>query len=172
MIMADILKIFLLVVGFQLIAVCYWLAAEALWPRWVRASEERYRRTPLRALLLGVVLGTPLVIAGLALVKGGSGPAKGLGFLLVAVPVFLAFLGSAGLARRLGEGLPSPADAARPWRPVLRGGTVLTFLFLLPFLGWFLVLPLALLSGVGTAALAARDLRRQNSRAPVPEHAP
>lgn len=167
MIMADILKIFLLVVGFQIIAVCYWLAAEALWPRWVQAAQQRYLHTPFRGALLGVALGTPLVFGGLALAQNGSGPAKGVGFLLLAVPTFLAFLGSAGLARRLGEGLPSPQDAGRPWGPVLRGGTVLTFLFLLPFLGWFLVLPLALLSGVGTAALAVRDLRR-----PAPQARP
>ena len=33
MIMADVLKIFLIVVGLMMVSVCYWLAAEALFPR-------------------------------------------------------------------------------------------------------------------------------------------
>ena len=34
-------------------------------------------------------------------------------------------VGSAGLAQRIGAGLPSPADLTQPWRRVLRGGIVL-----------------------------------------------
>ena len=47
--------------------------------------------------------------------------------------------------------MPSPTDASQPWRRVLRGGTVLTLTFLLPFVGWFLILPWTLISGFGAA---------------------
>ena len=70
-------------------------------------------------------------------------------------PLLLAFLGSAGLALRIGEGLTDAADegVAKFWRPVLRGGLVLAPTFLVPFFGWFVLLPWVLVSGVGTAVL-------------------
>jgi hypothetical protein len=74
------------------------------------------------------------------------------------VLILPALLGSAGLAERLGTGLSSPADEARPWRRTLRGGLVLAGMFLLPFAGWFVLLPLVLVSGFG--ALASVRYRR------------
>ena len=47
---------------------------------------------------------------------------------------------------------------------MLRGGVVLVFLFLLPVIGWFIVLPWALVSGVGALLLS---LRREESAARV-----
>ncbi len=152
MIMADVLKIFLLVLGMLIVIVSYWLAAESLFPRWVARSQERFRAHPIRIALVGALVGGPLLAVGLALLRAGSAPIKGLGFVLASAAVLGGLLGSAGLCRRIGEGLPSPADGAQPWRRVLRGGVVLALTFLLPFAGWFLVLPLALLSGCVTEA--------------------
>ncbi len=161
MIMADVLKIFLLVLGMLIVLVSYWLAAESLFPRLVARAQERYRTRPIRITLLGALLGGPLLAAGLALLQAGGAPVKAAGFLLASAALLSGLLGSAGLCRRIGEGLPSPADAAQPWRRVLRGGAVLALTFLLPFAGWFLVLPLALASGFGAALGAAWDLRRE-----------
>ncbi len=164
MIMADILKIFLLVLGMLIVIVSYWLAAESLFPRVVARAQERYRARPIGITLLGALLGGPLLAAGLGLLQVGAAPAKALGFVLASATVLAGLLGSAGLCRRIGEGLPSPADEAQPWRRVLRGGCVLALTFLLPFAGWFLVLPLTLASGFG-AALAAMWGARKESRA-------
>lgn len=157
MIMADVLTWFFIVTGLYLTLVCHWLAASALFPRVVEACRVRYSR-PLTALLLGVVLAAPCLALGAA---GAHAPhpavsaaGKGLLFLL-ALP---ALVGSAGLALRIGAGLPSPADVAQPWRPVLRGGLVLAGTFLLPFVGWFVVLPFSLVSGFG--AMFSALLRR------------
>ncbi len=164
MIMADVLKIFLLVVGMLIVLVSYWLAAESLFPRLVAQARERYRESPILVTLLGALVGGPLLAAGLALLRAGNAPLKAAGFLLAAAAVLGGLLGSAGLCRRIGEGLPSPADAAQPWRRVVRGGAVLALTFLLPFAGWFLVLPVTLLSGFGAALTAAWGLRREARR--------
>jgi hypothetical protein len=52
--------------------------------------------------------------------------------------------------------LPAPDDERQPWRRVLRGGAVLGLTFVLPLIGWFLVLPVSLLMGVGCYASDAR----------------
>ncbi len=161
MIMADVLKIFLLVVGTQIVVISYWLAAESLYPKIVAAARDRYRTQPLRITLLGALVGAPLFAFGLSLFQMGSAPAKAFGFVVASGAVLGGLLGSAGLCRLIGAGLPSPADATQPWRRVLRGGIVLTLMCLLPFLGWFLILPLTLLSGAGATISAIYARRRQ-----------
>ncbi len=166
MIMADVLKIFLIVLGMLIVTVSYWLAAESLFPRLVARSQVQYRTRPIRITLLGALVGTPLVAIGLGLLQAGSAPAKIAGFLLATAAVFGGLAGSAGLCRRIGAGLPSPADAVQPWRRVLRGAVVLALMSLLPFAGWFLVAPLVLASGLG-AAMAAGWASRRDARAPA-----
>ena len=169
MIMADVLKIFLIVVGLLIVQVSYWLTAESLFPQIVRRARRGYGAHPLRATLIGALTAAPLVAIGLGLTKAGAAPVKALGFLMVAIAVLGALVGSAGLARRIGAGLPSPTDTERPWRQVLRGGIVLSLTFLLPFVGWFLILPLSLLSGFGTALGAIYSLWRERAPQPAPD---
>jgi hypothetical protein len=154
MIMADVLTWFLIVVGLYLVLACYWLGAYALFPAAVERCRERYGR-PVRATLVGLAVLAPVLVLGLAGVKAGVRGAPGAllkGLLLLLV--LPALLGSAGLALRIGSGLPSDVDGRQPWRRVLRGGLVLAPMFLLPFLGWFILLPWALVSGFGAAVLA------------------
>jgi hypothetical protein len=92
--------------------------------------------------------------------NGANGAAKLVGALVLSVPILLALGGSGGFALRIGAGLALPLDEQAPWRRVLRGGTVLALCFLLPLVGWFLVLPWALVSGVGAAILATRHRPR------------
>ncbi len=165
MIMADVLKIFLIVLGMLIVLISYWLAAESLFPRLVSRAQDRYRTRPIRITLLGALIGAPLVAVGLGMLQAGSAPAKVAGFLLATAAVFGGLAGSAGLCRRIGAGLPTPADATQPWRRVLRAAVVLALTSLLPFAGWFLVLPLALASGLGAALTAGWALRRETRAA-------
>jgi hypothetical protein len=55
-----------------------------------------------------------------------------------------------------------------PWRVTLRGGAALGLAFLLPILGWFVILPMSMTVGCGASFLsllrtiaASRDQRRQ-----------
>jgi hypothetical protein len=160
MIMADVLTWFLIISGVYLVLVCHWLAAVALFPGVVEACRERYAR-PVATTAVGLVVLAPLLVVGLAganaIKQPGPAGAVKVCLLLLLVP---ALLGSAGLALRIGAGLRSPRDVDQPWRRVLRGGLVLAPTFLLPFLGWFIVLPWTLVSGFGATLLALRDARR------------
>ena len=169
MIMADVLKVFLIILGMLIVLVSTWLAAESLFPRLVARAQKRYRTHPIRITLLGALLAGPLLAAGLGLLQAGSAPAKAIGFVLTATTVLTGLLGSAGLCRRIGTGLPSPVDQAQPWRRVLRGGIVLALVSLLPFAGWFLLLPLTLISGFGAAITGGYGLWRERRTAASPE---
>jgi len=89
--------------------------------------------------------------------------------------LLVALLGAAGLALRVGQGLPSARDEAEPWRRVLRGGIVLGLTFVMPFLGTFVLMPFAFIAGFG-AMILARPRRaaaaQPASIPPIPAAAP
>ncbi len=160
MIMADVLMWTFLILGFFVISVAYWVAAVGLAPGLVEGSCERYGTTPWRAFLLGILLGVPAVALGLALANGGPAPAKIIGIAMVLLAFLAGLWGSTGLCLRIGKGLGKPDDESQPWLRVKRGGTVLGLMFIFPFLGWFLVFPAALISGIGALFLSWRDGRK------------
>ena len=153
MLMADTLTYFLLIVGMMMVFVSFWLVAEALFPDMVVRAREQYNR-PVRTTLIGLALVVPFLVVVTLCFKGRNPASQLLGVACVALPVVLGLLGSSGLSQRVGMGLPSVVDERQPWRRVLRGGIVLVLTFLLPFVGWFFLLPLTLVSGLGAVVMA------------------
>src|SRR2546430_15922327 len=160
MIMVDILKILLIILGILAIYVSYWLLAQALFPALVERDRCHYGK-PLKISLIGLAAALVPVVLGLMLAKTPNPLLKVLGITLLVVPAMLVLAGSAGLTLRIGAGLPSPVDATQPWRRVLRGGVLLACSFLLPIVGW-IVLPLwVLVSGLGAFIISAKEPKRE-----------
>ena len=165
MIMADVLKIFLIIVGLLTVYVSYWLVAQALFPRVVERARNHYGK-PVKITLLGIAAAVLPVIIGVAISNLPNPLFKFAGITLMVIPVLLGLVGSAGLVLRIGAGLPSPLDEQQSWRRVLRGGVLFALTFLLPFVGWF-VLPIwALISGFGAFILSVRDGRKSADTVP------
>lgn len=166
MIMADVLKIFLLILGTLIMFVAYWLAAQALFPGFVSRARAHYGR-PCRTTGLGVLCTLPFLLLALALFKNARNPVMNIiGVVSLALPILLGLAGSSGLAQRIGFGMQSPLDSQQPWRRTLRGGIVLSLMFLLPFVGWFGLTIGTLVSGVGAGVLAIRG--RPKAEVPPP----
>jgi len=165
MIMADVLTWFLIILGALLVFVAHWLGAYGLFPTLVEGAAERYGRRPVAATFLGLAVLVPLLVLSALLSKIGHPVLNLIALLILTVPVMFALLGSAGLVLRVGTGLASPSDSAQPWRRVLRGGIVLALVFLLPVIGWLVVMPWALVSGIGAALMAMRGGRPVAPRA-------
>jgi hypothetical protein len=173
MIMADVLTWFLIIVGSLMVFIAHWLGAFALFPALVEGCSERYGRRPVAATLLGLVVLVPTLVAATLITKKFAHPVIGtLVVALLSIPTLLAMLGSAGLALRIGAGLRSQSDTEQPWRRVLRGGTVLSLVFVLPVLGWFVMLPWALASGFGAALMTLLAERRPASALLAPTTEP
>lgn len=159
MIMADILKILLIILGILTIYVSYWLLSEALFPALVEGASRQYAK-PFKITLVGLGAAVLPVVLGLVLANAPNPLVKLLGLTMVVVPILLGLAGSAGLTQRIGAGLPSPVDEKQPWKRVLRGGVLLACSFLLPVVGW-IILPLwVLVSGFGALILYRREVRR------------
>ncbi len=164
--MADVLKYLLLVMGILVVFVSYWLAAEALFPGAVDCARRQYDSHIIKITLLGLVVMGPLLVVGFLLLSKASNPlGKLAGAALIGMPVLPGLLGSAGLSQRIGRGLPSATDERQPWRRVLRGGMILALMFLLPLVGWLIVMPWTVISGLGAALLAFSRKGRESEPA-------
>jgi hypothetical protein len=148
--LADVFTILLVILGFLIVYVAYWLMSAALFPKFAERCAAQIGRAPVKTTLLGAVTFAPIVAIGMGIGSKIPNPvAKLLGFSVALAALLAALFGSAGLALRIGQGLKSARDEAEPWRRVLRGGVVLVLTFALPFLGWFAVMPLTFVVGFG-----------------------
>ena len=146
---ADVLQVLLLILGAMLIFQAYWLAGAGLFPRLVGQARDRYK-TPIRTTLIGLAVVVPTFFIGIFwLANKDNNIVKIIGIVIGIVPLMLGAIGSAGLCQLIGLGLPAPGDQSQNWRRVWRGGWVLNFCYLLPFAGWFVILPWSIISGCG-----------------------
>ena len=150
---SNILFFTLLILGFMICFPALWLTWKALAPGWVDRSQEAAARRPVLSLVLGLAIGSLWFIGSVALMTAG-GPGGFVGGLCFALFWAYAMAGLAGFATHLGTRLPSPADTDRPWKATLRGGIALELTWVLPLLGWVVILPLSLAMGVGCATVA------------------
>ncbi len=143
--LADVFTVVLVILGLLMVFVGLWLAMAGLFPRTVDRCAEKLGTAPLRCFLVGLVCAVPLLAGGIAMGKiATNAPGKLLSVAMVILTILAALAGTAGLALRIGRGLPAARDAHEPWRPVLRGGIVLAMIFLSVVL-----LPLSLVAGLG-----------------------
>jgi hypothetical protein len=160
MIMADILFWFLIVLGACIVIVAHWIGAYALFPARVERCAAAYTERPVASTLIGLAIAVPSLVLGILAAKALAHPVVQIpitGALLVLGLVCL--IGSSGLAMRIGAGMRSERDASEPWRRPMRGGIVLALAFVMPFLGWFVLFPWTLASGLGAFVLAGRARR-------------
>lgn len=150
MIMADVFSVTFVILGFWLLFPACCLMARSLARPRVEAARDYLSEHPYRAFAWGLAVWLPALLA-IAVVGKGPGPLKLASLFGLAALLAHTFLGLAGLAERIGRGIESPADAARPWLATVRGMACLQVPATLPFLGWFVVIPTAFLVGAGAA---------------------
>jgi hypothetical protein len=161
MLMADVAVWTALFVGLMVVLPAVWLLFGALWPSAVQRAQERIPRKPFSTFFIG--LGVTLLFTILVGVLGKASLAPP-ALIVASFGLGWSLLGVSALARHVGSRLGSPGDPA--WKLHLRGGIVLALSFLVPFLGWMLVFPIAIVLGAGAATTAV--FRRK----PAPEPAP
>ena len=154
MLLADTMAIFLVVLGFMLALPGLWLLCRGLWPRRVNYATLTCGKSLYKPFLAGL----PVTLAALILVSASKSMPGPVGTIwsgaIICLYLMQASVGVAGLATCIGERLASPADSGRAWRATLRGSIVLVVTYLLPVLGWFVIIPVSFIVGSGSAALA------------------
>ncbi len=153
MLMADTMAIFFVILGLMLAFPGLWLLCRGLWPRVVTNAGDVCERGLIKPFLIGLPITTAMVFSAAALGTAGA-PGKISAGVVVCLYLMIANSGVAGLVTEIGARLVSPGDPQQPWRVTMRGGIVLEPAFLLPILGWFVILPAAMTIGAGAACIA------------------
>lgn len=162
MLMADTMSIFFVILGVLLGFSGLWLMCRGLWPRAVEAAAESCTNRIWPYFLAGI----PLTLVMIVLTKilfalGPAGKITGIG--MVCLYMLQAHTGVSGLVTAIGRRLPSALDEQSPWRATLRGGVALELTYLLPILGWFVVLPASIIIGTGAINVALLSKLRLRS---------
>ena len=134
-----------------LILLGHWMTATGLFPKAVDAFAEQYRTRPIRASLLGIFTYGPLFLLLLNSGNIGNPLIKLVAIVAGFGAILLAFIGSAGLALRIGRNLSPDADS---WAQGGRGGVMLALVFITPALGSLFLGHIGLASGFGAFLLA------------------
>src|SRR5262249_25595466 len=119
-----------------------------------------YSKGVVKPFFVGLPISAAVVLASVALNKLSGTFGKIAAIAVVCVYMVYAHTGVSGLATFIGQRLPSPADAERPWKSTLRGGIVLELTYLLPILGWFVILPASIIMGSGAITWALFQRRK------------
>jgi hypothetical protein len=170
MIMADTVAIALSIIGFLLSLQGLWLVSAALWPRRVRLAAGRCEVNAIRSFFVGVVVTTIMVVVTTIAGKAMGAVGQVIAWAIVSLYTVYANVGVAGLATHVGRRLPSPADERMPWRATIRGGVALELMFLIPIVGWVVLLPISIIIGSGAATLTffGRTSRAAEVAPPLP----
>jgi len=174
--MADISAIFFILliisIAFPSMLTAWWL----LFPSVVARAQTRVEKTLARTFWLGLViviaLATPIVI----LLALPFGPAKFIGWILLAASLALSSIGSAGITAHLGERMKQTGNNYSPLNAFIRGSVVLELAAFFPVLGWFFLWPLALITAFGATGFALlnwmpRESPQISSATTSPSHA-
>ncbi len=170
---ATVWMIVWILIGLSLTLTSSLLAARAMFPGLSRRCGERMRR-PVVPVLAGAGVAIAGLVIAATLQKAGP-PGQVLSLVLAAAALSLALIGASGLVHRLASSCLQPGEDVESWAAQRRGATILTLSWLLPVAGTFLILPLSLLSGLGSAVLSLKKPARvpplpASTLPPLPEN--
>ena len=152
--MADISAAFFILliisVAFPAMLATWWL----LFPSLIARAQTRVEKTFARTFWLGFVTLIIVTIPIIALMAMPFGPAKFLGWILLAISLALSSIGSAGMAAHLGEQMRRAGNNYTPLSGFIRGAVILELAAFFPIIGWLFIWPLALITALGATAFA------------------
>lgn len=169
--MADISAIFfvllILAIAFPAMLTAWWL----LFPAIISRAQTRVDKTPWGTFWMGLVILIAVSIPVAILLALPFGPAKFIGWLLLAAALAFSSIGSAGIAAHLGARLTQHSGLS-PLNGFIRGAVILELTAFFPVLGWFFIWPLALIMAFGATGFAFLNWMPREKAIHVPEPIP
>ncbi len=168
--MADISTVFgiLLTLGivFPGMLTAWWL----LFPATVERARLRLDRTPWQCFFVGGVITAIVAIPATILFVVPNGAVKFMGWVLVFVVLTVASLGAAGIVAKMGDRLGRRSDGLTPAGAFVRGAVALELAAAFPIIGWFIIIPLAIVTSIGATAFALLRWMPRVAPQPVSEN--
>jgi len=167
--MNNIIGLAIAVVAGVALLVAFFVTLGVLFPHVIERTRIHAEATPGRALLVGAINLAFLAVITLAVATFADRHKIGLLSMLavgiLAVSCAGVVFGLAGMVRLIGTRLYREAD---PFQHMALGALVLSLASLLPFAGWFFLLPYIALTGFGAFILSIfrRDFAANHSHHP------
>lgn len=174
--MADISAIFFILLIISIAFPSMLAASWLLFPALIARAQTRIEKSLASSFWLGLVVVIALTIPIIILFSLPFGPAKFLGWILLAASLAFSSIGSAGIAAHLGARMRQEGNNYSPLNAFLRGAVILELATFFPVLGWFFLLPLALITAFGATGFALlnwmpREKTQISSATASPSHA-
>ena len=154
---AFVIAMLLIHVGVILVVTAYYTVGAVLAPGVTERARIRFADRPWLAVLIGLAISVPWVVAALALLNADFAAVKFIGAALGCLWIFLGLMGGAGIAQHVGR---TDAGASPSWTQTVRGGLCISLTWLLPLVGWLGMLPLTMAAGVGCVVLGLFPMRQ------------
>ena len=164
--MADISAIFFILL---LIGIAFPAMLTALWllfPALISRAQTRVDKTPMQTFWMGVMIVIAVTIPIVILLALPFGPAKFIGWVLLAASLALSSIGSAGIAAHLGKRLADQSSLS-PLNGFIRGSVILELATFFPVLGWFFIWPLMLITAFGATGFALLNWKPREKTQPA-----
>jgi hypothetical protein len=165
--MADISAVFGILIslgiGFPGLLTTLWL----LFPATVERAHFRLEQTPWQCFWLGGVLTAIIVIPTVILLALPFGPAKFIGWTLIALALVLSCIGFAGIAAKMAERLARSTTQSSPAGAFVRGALALELALAFPVFGWFFILPLTIVTALGATGFTLLHWMPKSTTSPT-----
>lgn len=153
----DVLMVFGGAAALGFGAWCLVVLVNLLLPAASLRASEGFQSRAASQLGVGVLVGLPVILAGLVLLNLPLPILKVLGVTVIAALLGVASLGFAGLARLCGERVSQAGGASNTYQGLTKGTLALVGVCLFPVLGWFVFAPLGLFASIGGGIRALRN---------------
>lgn len=154
--------------GLILVVAAYYTLGASMAPQLTERARLRLARRPWLPVLIGLALSVPWVVIALVLMNLPSGAVKFAGAALLAMWVLGGLLGGASIAQHIGR---VDGESFR-WSHTFRGGLFVVLTWILPIVGWLVMLPLTLAAGIGCLVLGLFPMRAASEGHHVEHAAP
>ena len=149
--------VILIFVGLILAMLCLFLSIRGVFEEKQLIVQAALVGSPIKSLASGI--GAAVIVFGvfIGLQATGVGPLRLLSVTITAIGLLAVIFGLASVATILGERvLALRKRESSPFAHTSVGTLLLAVLGALPFLGWFLIAPVAALLGLGAVVLSAK----------------
>jgi hypothetical protein len=153
--MADISAFFGILLFLGIVFPGLLTALYLLFPATVERARLRLDRSPWLCFFAGGLLTAVFSLPVVVLFALGNGVTQFMGWTLLFLVLTFAAIGAAGMAAKMGERLAARSgNSLSPAGAFLRGAVALELAAAFPIIGWFILIPLAIVTCLGASAFA------------------
>lgn len=138
-------------IGVILVVTSYYTLGAALAPALTSRARRQFAARPWLPIIIGLAISVPWMLAAIVLLQQVPAGAKFVGAILGCLWILLGLIGGAGIAQHVGGGDIVPGRAS--WVQTFRGGLFISLTWVLPLVGWLVMLPLTMSAGIGCLVL-------------------